>query len=371
MHSEFAVKLLDEAISSGIFPGAAFSIYRKGKLTKGFVGGFTYCPDSPRIDANTVWDLASVSKVISTTSLSMLAFQDGKIDLERAVASYLPEFAVNEKAEIKVRHLLEHNSGLIAFRPFHKTHRYAESVIKSICAEKLTYPTGSKMVYSDLNMIVLQKILELVYGGSLESLLKSKVAEELNLRRTGYWTESGGSFLESLNRSMCAPTERIEDWRSILRRRRYGNFGSDQTFGINPEYIQGEVHDPTATVLGGVAGHAGLFSTLDDLNQFMINFVGKKPTLFDSQVRNEFVRKQSSLSSRALGWDTKSPTGSSAGSLFGPNAFGHTGYTGTAVWAELETESFAILLTNRVHPSSENTKILSFRPKFFSALVEG
>ena len=137
-----------------------------------------------------------------------------------------------------------------------------------------------------------------------------------------------------------------------------------------PDYIQGEVHDPTATAMGGVAGHAGLFSTVEDLTTFMRDFMSQSPKCITAEVRNQFIRRQSTESTRALGWDTKSEKGSSAGDYFGPLSFGHTGYTGTSVWCDPTTGLTAILLTNRVHPSSDNTKIIQFRPRFHNLVHE-
>jgi CubicO group peptidase (beta-lactamase class C family) len=159
-----------------------------------------------------------------------------------------------------------------------------------------------------------------------------------------------------------APTESVEPWRAELRRLRGQSRLEGQIF------IQGEVHDPTATVIGGVAGHAGLFSTLDDLVKYM-TFLQKGGIVKLGTIR-EFTRRQDPKSTRALGWDTKSPEGSSAGTKFGPRSFGHTGYTGTSVWCDPDRGLFAILLTNRVHPTSENTKIIPFRGRFHDAVWE-
>lgn len=356
--------LLLQAIHEGIFPGAVYGVGKEGRFVSGAVGNHRYDPDSPPMSFDTVWDLASVSKVIATTSATLLMVQDGKLDIEKPVASVIPEFGVNGKEKVTFRNLLVHDSGLIAFRPYHKTYTRADDVLKAIYAEKLTYETGSKSIYSDLSMILMAEAIHRLSGMSLDTFLRKRVFEPLGMKHTGYFRLAQPTFTSDVVRKSCAPTEKTEEWRKNLRLVRYGQEGVAEMFGRDPEFIQGEVHDPTATVLDGVAGHAGLFSTIGDLGRYMTNFIADKPKLFDPELRNTFIRKQDAKSSRGLGWDTKSPEGSSAGHRFGPKSFGHTGYTGTSIWCDPETGLFSILLTNRVHPTSENTRIIGFRPIF-------
>jgi CubicO group peptidase (beta-lactamase class C family) len=368
MSSDRLRQIVENAIREGVFPGAAFATYFGGKLTTEYVGNHTYCPESPAVDATTVWDLASVSKVISTTTCFAKCFEDGLIDLDQAVVSVIPEFSSPEKDQITFRSLLVHDSGLIAFRPYHRTHTLASTVMDAVYREGMSYPTGSKMVYSDLNMILVAEALRRVTGETLDELSRRLIYETLGMHQTGYFSNGASSMRSEANYKQCAPTERIESWRVKLRRLRHGDLMSQRLYGFEPEYTQGEVHDPTATVLGGVAGHAGLFSTLDDLVRFALDFGSHRPKLLKAATRDLFTRKQGDLSTRAIGWDTKSPTGSSAGTKFGPRSFGHTGYTGTSIWFDPDAGGFAILLANRVHPTSENTKILTFRPEFHDAV---
>ena len=357
-------QLLNSAIVDGAFPGAAYYLRNNGREERGFVGRQTYCPDSKPIDEHTIWDLASVSKVVSTTTLTMLAVQDGKLDLDWKVANLIPEFGVEEKQEITFRNLMVHNSGLIAFRAYYKTCLTRQEVLAQIYQEKLTYPTGSKTVYSDLSMILMDEALSRINEKPIHQQFASKIAEPLHLNQIGYFNLGEPTMLSTTDRKDCAPTERTEEWRKTMRRLRHGDIGSIRFYGNDPEYIQAEVHDPTATAMGGVAGHAGLFSTLDNLVQFVEAFSSESPTLIDREVRNQFTRRQSESSTRGLGWDTKSATGSSAGTKLGPKSYGHTGYTGTSVWIDPNSMNFAILLTNRVHPTSENSKLNSIRPLF-------
>jgi CubicO group peptidase (beta-lactamase class C family) len=356
--------MLLEGIKDGVFPGACYGVFQDGKLTQGAAGTHTYEPDSVPVCLETVWDLASVSKVIGTTTATMMLVQSGMLDLDHPVCLVIPEFGQNGKEHITFRNLMVHDSGLVAFRPYHLTCGTADEVMSSIYKEKLTYETGSQTTYSDLSMILVAEAIERITKTTLDEYLKSSVFEPLGMNHTGYFRRDQQSFIKEVRRTECAPTESIETWRQGLRENRYGREGSEAMFGREPKFVQGEVHDPTATVLDGVAGHAGLFSTLGDLCLFLIAFMTKSQTIIDSDVFKMFTTRQETKSTRALGWDTKSPTGSSAGAKFGSNSFGHTGYTGTSVWCDPDSQRFSVLLTNRVNPTSKNTKILAFRPKF-------
>ena len=354
-------ELVVGAIADGAFPGAAWS-YRNGEAAaqRGTAGRYKYDSESPSIQFNTIWDLASVSKVVGTTTAAMILYDRALLHLDRPVSAYLPAFAQAGKASITVRNLLTHDSGFIAFRPYQKTCTTREQVWAAICQEPLTYPTGSKMVYSDLNMIALQMVIELLITEPLEKFLQREVWSPLGMPDTQYNPGIGNS--------RCAPTETVEPWRSSLRKLRYGYLATEALNQEQQKWIQGEVHDPNAIVFGGVAGHAGLFSTLRDLERFAGFMLNEGENRIKPDTIRLFTTKQSDLSSRALGWDTKSPTGSSAGTRFGSHSYGHTGYTGTSLWIDPESKVYAILLTNRVHPTSANTKIIQFRPKFHDAV---
>jgi len=361
-------ELLSTAVQNGIFPGAAYAIWKDGKLIQGAVGNHLYDPASQRVTVNTVWDLASVSKVIGTTSAAILLVQDGLLDLDHPVIKVIPEFGINGKEHVSFRNLMVHDSGLIAFRPYHKTFSNSSDVMTAIYTEKFEYETGAKTVYSDLNMILLAEAMRRLTGKTLDELLRERVFKSLGMKHTGYFRQDKSTFVANVLRRDCSPTEVTEPWRVSLRRRRYGDLGTSELFGDKPEFIQGEVHDPTATVLDGVAGHAGLFSTVGDLCTFMANYISDRPKLFDPKQVAKFTKRQNAKSTRGLGWDTKSPQGSSAGKHFGQRSFGHTGYTGTSIWCDPDANLFAILLANRVHPTSQNTKILAFRPTFHDAV---
>lgn len=324
-----------------------------------------YCPESEPVRIDTIWDLASVSKVFATTTAAMMLVDEGKLDLGRPVALEIPAFGASGKEKITPRNLLVHDSGLVAFRGYQLKFTKAEEAVAAIYAEGLSYPTGTKTVYSDLGIITLANLVAKLAGKPFEAFVQERLFEPLGLKDTLYNPDAA-------RRARCAPTETIEPWRLELRRLR----GLDRTNAACPHpdaatTTQGEVHDPNAMLLGGVAGHAGLFSTAPDLAKFLSMMLAKGGDLVKPETVALFTKRQSQASTRGLGWDTRSETGSSSGTKFSMSSFGHTGYTGTSVWCDPEHDLFVALLTNRVHPTSENPKITAVRPKFHDAVVEG
>ncbi|HVT11195.1 MAG TPA: serine hydrolase domain-containing protein [Fimbriimonadaceae bacterium] len=330
--------VIREGIEEGAAPGACYAIGCRGEVAIRSFGRFTYAPDSPAVMPETIWDLASLTKVIGTTTAAMLLYEEGRLPLDRPVADILPSFG---KPHVTLRNLLLHNSGLAASHPNSTAFTDREALLASIFSQELAYETGSDVIYSDLGFIVLGCALEALSGMPLDAILDTRVWQPLGMRDTGF---------HPAERDRCAPTETPEPWRLHLRRLR----GAED----RREWIQGEVHDPTALVLGGIAGHAGLFSTASDLATFMTAL----PSLVSPSTLDLFTTP--AAGSRALGWDTPSE-GSSAGSLLGPGSYGHTGFTGTSVWAN--QNFFAILLTNRVHPTATNQRIRDLRIRFIDA----
>lgn len=340
-------KLIISAIQDSVFPSAALLFGKGDKVIycKAF-GNYTYDTSSPKVKTNSIYDLASVSKVVGTTSAAMLLVDSGKLNLDDFIITYLPEFNNNGKDKITIRNLLVHNSGLSSFKRYYDKFSTGEEVINDIMNDKLNSEPGEKFVYSDLGMITLQKVIEKISDQSLDKFLKENIFKPLEMNQTMY---SPSKALKN----KCVPTEDDNFWRMRL--------------------LQGEVHDERAFMLGGVAGHAGLFSTVDDLSHFalMMNnngmFKGKR--ILSSKIIDEWTTKQSNQSDRGLGWDTKALEGySSAGIKFSNKSFGHTGFTGTSIWIDKETKLFAILLTNRVHPTRANKKISKFRPLIHDAI---
>jgi serine-type D-Ala-D-Ala carboxypeptidase len=359
--------LVGTAIQEGVFPGAAYAVSHKGKqVHRRAQGRHTYCPESLETTEDTVWDLASVSKVVGTTTGAMLLKDEGKLNFDQPVSEIIPEFAQNDKSKITVKNLLLHDSGLVAFRAYQKTCKTPEEVIEAIYAEKLSNPIGSKMVYSDLGMITFGKIIEALSGRTFTAFLSERVFSPLGMKSTVY------SPVTQI-REKCAPTDAIEPWRTELRKLRGQNTPEVHQLEKQPDgtsWIKGEVHDPNAMVLAGVAGHAGLFSVLNDLSKFMSMMLKRGNGLVKPETIELFTRRQGVSSSRGYGWDTNADHKASAGARFSEKSFGHTGYTGTSVWGDFENETFAILLTNRVQPTSDNTKIIPFRAKFHDAVYQ-
>jgi len=340
-------KIVNTAIKDSAFPGAVVLVEEKGEIVfeKAF-GHFTYDKSSSPVKLNTLFDLASLTKVISTTNGAMICIDRRLFKLDDDVSKYIPEFAQNGKGNITIRNLLLHNSGLPAFKQYYKMYNNSRDVLNDIYASKLIYTTGTKTVYSDLGIITLGKIIEKVSGMKLDEFAQKEIFNPLGMENTMY------NPPDSL-KNKCAPTELDNYWRH--------------------KQIQGEVHDETASMLNGVAGHAGLFSTAEDISKVLQmllqkgNYNGRQ--LIKPETISLFTKRQSENSTRGLGWDTKSRKGSSAGSLFSADSYGHTGFTGTSVWTDPERKLFVVFLTNRVYPTRANHKLYKVRPALHNAVI--
>lgn len=340
--------LIKKAIKDSVFPGASLLIAKDGKIIfkKGF-GHFTYDVGSKKVTPKTIYDLASLSKVIATTTASMICIDRNLFKLDDKVSKYLPKFAQNGKENITIKNLLLHNSGLPAFKKYYEKFNNADSVLNDIFSTKLEYPTGTKTVYSDLGFIILGKIIEKVTRKTLNKFCKDEIFIPLKMKNTFY--NPPNKF-----KNRIAPTEYDDYWRNRL--------------------LIGEVHDETASLLGGVAGHAGLFSTIEDIYNLLLMlmnkgmFEGKK--IINSKTVELFTKQYSDSSSRALGWDTNAFENASCGKLFSKSSYGHTGFTGTSVWTDPERKLIVILLSNRVYPTRKNTKIIKFRPIIHSEIIK-
>jgi len=340
--------LIKKAIVDSAFPGAVLLVAKDGEIIheKAF-GNFTYDYSSREVTINSIFDLASVSKVIGTTTAAMMLVDRGKLNLDERVINYLPEFNNTGKENITIRNLLLHNSGLAPFKKYYDVYSTAEEVINDIMNLTPEQEPGSKYVYSDLGMITLQQIIERISGKSLDKFLDENLFTPLGMNSTMYNPPPE-------LKDNCMPTEFDDFWRM--------------------HQLRGEVHDERAYMLNGVAGHAGLFSTANDLAKFLQmilqkgNYQGRQ--YINPETIELFTKKQSDQSSRGLGWDTKSPEGSSAGKYFSPLSYGHTGYTGTSVWTDPTKSLFVILLTNRVYPTRNNNKLSKVRPLIHDAIYK-
>jgi len=340
--------VINKAIEDKSFPGAAVLVWKDGNTIyeKAF-GNYTYDKSSPLVQTNTIFDLASVTKVVATTTATMICYDRKLISLYDKVVKYIPEFGVNGKENIKIINLLLHNSGLPAWKKFYGRDLKYDDVINEIYSSELEYKTGENTVYSDLGIITLGKIIEKVSRKNLDRFCADEIFTPLKMNSTFY--NLNDSF-----KKLCAPTEIDNYWRM--------------------KTLQGEVHDETSAMLNGVAGHAGLFSTASDISKLMQVLINKgklEEKQFIKQNTVElFTKRYSEESTRALGWDTKSDSGSSAGKYFSKNSYGHTGYTGTSIWVDPDRNLFVVFLTNRVYPTRENTKIQKVRPQLHNAVIK-
>ena len=353
-----ARKVLLEAIAAHAFPGCAFGVLAAGEVVlEDACGNFTYEEGSPPVSADTIFDLASLTKVVATTAMAMSLYQRGLLDLDTPLGDLLPAFAAgrpqNDYArQVRLHHLLAHNSGLPGYVEFFRTNTTPSGLLSACLELHLEAEPGTRAEYSDPGFILLGKALEARVGEPLSSWVQREVFQPLGLSSTLFSPATG-------LRNLIPPTE--ED--TAFRHRR----------------IQGEVQDENAWVLRGVAGHAGLFSNLADLLCFsaaILNSIrkilpsGETANLFNASTVEYFARRQQPEgSSRALGWDTPSQK-SSSGQYFSPHSIGHLGYSGCSLWIDLEAGVAVVLLTNRTWPDRQCQLIREVRPAFHDAVRE-
>jgi CubicO group peptidase (beta-lactamase class C family) len=332
-------KIVKTSIEEAVAPGVAIAVGRNGHIA--YMKGYGYIdwnqPGSPAVDTNTLYDLASLTKVIATTTLAMILEENGQLDLNRTVVSYLPEFNSPEKAQITVKQLLTHSGGLEAGANIYQTAKGREQYLSQINARPLEYTPGTNMIYSDWDMILVQLVMERISGKTLDVLANEKIFKPLGMVDTQF----NPPF--SL-RPRIAPTQ-VDDARGGL--------------------LWGTVHDENSYALGGVAGHAGLFSTAKDLALFSMMILNGGEGVNGVRIVKpatiaRWTARQGRESTRALGWDSPEG-GSSAGQFFSPWSFGHTGFTGTSIWIDPEKDLFVVVLTNRVNPSRNNTRHVQLR----------
>jgi len=327
--------IIAQFIEAGAFPGASLSIGKGLDFTtlKGY-GGYTYRFER-HVTTESIFDLASLTKVVATTTASMLLYEQGKLHLDTPVSQYLQEFNTAARRSITIRHLLTHSSGLPSWRPMHLDGMTShEALLDSIMYIPLSTSPGESSQYSSYGMIVMAMVIEIITQQPFDQWCTHHIFQPLSMRSTGF-RGTGRSD------SSVVPTEMDSNFRHRM--------------------IQGEVHDENAWIMGGVAGHAGLFSNVVDLSVF-----AKMMAMRGEHNGVQFLQPETidlfttavdtSFSTRALGWDTRTakPQPSSAGQYFGPRSYGHTGFTGTSIWIDPETQIWVILLTNRIHPTRNN-----------------
>jgi CubicO group peptidase (beta-lactamase class C family) len=349
--------VLEEAIHARAFPGCAFGVLAGGEVVlQDALGRFTYEDDAPAVTAATVYDVASLTKVVATTSAAMLLCQRGQLELDTPLGELLPEFVAGRARgdaahRVTLWHLLAHSSGLPGYVEFFRTATTPDALFRACLELPLEAEPGKRAVYSDPGFILLGRALEARMGEPLAPWLHREVFEPLRMTATGFCP---GAEL----RSAIPPTE--ED--ATFRRRR----------------IQGEAQDENAWVLKGVAGHAGVFSNAGDLLRFATAIlsaaarkgVAGEADFFDRGLVKGFTERQGPEgSSRALGWDTPSEN-SSSGGHFSAHSIGHLGYTGCSLWIDLDAAVAVVLLTNRTWPDRKSELIREVRPAFHDAVRE-
>ena len=341
-------------MAEGVTPGGVLLVARRGAIAlEGAAGRLTWDDGAPAVTPSTIYDLASLTKVIATTTLMMRRVESGALDLDATADAYLPELEGRPVGDATLRDLLAHSSGLPCctelFRELGEGLDRDDARVRyleHIAATELEAGARERAIYSDLGVLLVGEILERQSGRPLDVLVQEEVLGPLTLRDTGYLPDPA-------LRHRIAPTE-PDDWRGRLP--------------------HGEVHDENTHALGGVAPHAGLFGTARDVATFaqaMLNGgVHSGRRIVNADTVALFTRRAELVpgSSRALGWDTPSDP-SSAGRYFSARSFGHTGFTGTSLWIDPELELIVVLLTNRVHPSRENIAIRRLRPAIHDAVV--
>lgn len=347
-------RVLDEAIAAHAFPGCAFGVLAGNEVVLTDARGrFTYDEASAAVTPETVFDIASITKVAATTAVAMLLHQRGLLLLEMPLGELLPAFLANRTADdparrVTLRHLLAHNSGLPGYVEFFRTAATPEALLKACLELPLTAEPGAQSEYSDPGFILLGKALEALTGESLAPLLQREVFQPLGLAATGFCPPAEA-------RSIIPPTEEDTTYRCRI--------------------IQGEVQDENAWLLGGVAGHAGLFSNVPDLLRYAREILpdasnSGEARLFDTATVELFAQRQGPPgSSRALGWDTPSPD-STSGRYFSQQSIGHLGFSGCSLWIDREARVAVVLLSNRTWPDRKSRLIRQVWPAFHDAIRE-
>jgi CubicO group peptidase (beta-lactamase class C family) len=339
-----AARVIERGVGERAFPAAVVEVgTRETAVWRQAFGRLDYDTDSAATEPDTIFDLASLTKVIATRSLVMKLVERHGLALDDPIRRWIPEWRGNDREHVTVRSLLSHSSGLTAWLPFFRDYSGRRDFQHAICALPLEYKPDTQSIYSDLGFILLGFIVEDAGGSPLDAqsdaLLSEVTRGPLRFNPPAEW------------RTSIAPTEH-DAWRGRT--------------------LVGEVHDENCWALGGVSGHAGLFGTaaaVGDFARAMLGaLAGADARLAAPATARMFVTRAGVPGSRALGWDTMLPT-SSCGTKMSASAFGHTGFTGTTLWIDRDREVYVVFLTNRVNPTRENTQIQKVRPALHDAVI--
>ncbi len=348
-----AFGILRQAIADRAFPGAALAVTHDGSLiaSQGF-GRFTYDDDASPIQPDTVFDLASLTKVVATAAVAMLLHERGQLPLDAPLARFLPEFVSlapkhqqAARETVTIRMLLAHSSGLPAYEKLFDFAESPEDLIRAALTARLVTTPGTRADYSDIGFILLGEVLARQAGLELDKFARQEIFTPLGMSRTRFLPPSEW-------KSAIPPTE------------------DDQRF--RKRILQGEVNDENAYAMGGVAGHAGVFAPATDLAIFAECMLRRGAPILKPETVKLFTHRESSPpgTARALGWDTPSPTESSSGRHFSSLSFGHLGFTGTSLWIDPARKLSVTLLTNRTWPNRASQAIRQVRPQVHDAIVE-
>jgi CubicO group peptidase (beta-lactamase class C family) len=364
-------KALEQAVVDGVFPGAVLLVGKnEAVIYEQAVGFRSLLPQKTTMQPGMIFDLASLTKPLATTVAIMLLIREKKLRLDDQITRIIPMYGVFGKSLTTVRHLLSHSSGLPAWKAFFEEILRSEKsgrinfvasraaknfVFEQIHREKPLNRPGAHCLYSDLGFIILGEAVEILTGNTFDRFCQDRIFKPLGLRSTGFidLSQLRTRRLQPVE-DMIAPTENCP-WRKKI--------------------LCGEVHDDNAYAMGGVAGHAGLFSSARDVHTLLVRMNqclrGKNSFLPQSLVREFLTKDESAANSNfALGWDTPMPGHSASGTLFSPRSVGHLGFTGCSIWWDLDKDCHVILLTNRVHPSRKNDKIREFRPHIHDQIMK-
>jgi len=341
--------VIESSIQSKAFPSATLLVWKDGKvLFHESFGRLTYEPSARKTDTLTLYDLASLTKPLAVTLSLMKFHSEGKIRLDDSLKTFLPQTANGGKENLTLKDLLLHQSGLIAFRRYYDCCSTETQVLTRIYNDTLIRRIGDTTIYSDLNFVLLGKVVEAISGKRLDQHFAETFATPLGLKNLMFVPP------DSLA-SRIAPTEVDTHWKFSFPRPK--------------------VHDPTAAMLGGISGNAGLFGNASDILRLLLPLLngGTLDSLhfFTLETIRLFTTRDPKHKLRALGWDMRTNSEkTSTGKYFSMNTFGHTGFTGTSVWIDPERNLCVIFLTNRVYPTSTNRQILSVRRALHDAIIE-
>lgn len=348
-----AFTILRQAIADRAFPGASLAVTHQGSLiaSRGF-GRFTYDDDAPVVQPDTVSDLASLTKVVATTTIAMLLYERGQLSLDAPLSTFLPEFVSlapkhqqATREAVTIRMLMAHSSGLPAYEKLFEFAQTREDLIHAALTARLVTPPGTRADYSDIGFILLGEVLAKQAGLALDLFARQEIFAPLGMTRT--------RFLPP------------DEWKTAIP-------PTEDDLKFRKRIVQGEVNDENAYVMAGLAAHAGLFAPANDLAIFAECMLHHGAPILKPETVKLFTHREPTPpgTSRTLGWDTPSPTGSSSGRHFSPLSFGHLGFTGTSLWIDPARKLSVTLLSNRTWPDRSQQAIRQVRPQVHDAIVE-